>query len=291
LWPNITSLGAAEPEEILKAWAGLGYYSRARNLKKCADIVCGELGGVFPTTAKELKKLPGIGEYTSAAIAAIAFGERVGVVDGNVERVMARVHAISTPLPRARLEIQLLVSNLVPRQRPGDFAQAMMDLGATLCTPKNPGCRRCPWQMWCKANSQSRQGEFPVKLPKKIPPVRRSAAFVAMSAGGEILLRKRGDKGMLAGMSEVPSGDWSASRDGATGIDGAPFRANWQHSGVVRHTFTHFQIEMKVYCCLLARRANVDGWWVHRDVIMDEALPTLMKKNLGVALGYLEEVE
>jgi len=290
LWPRIEDLAGAELEDILKAWAGLGYYSRARNLKKCADIIWHEFGGVFPSGIDELKKLPGIGDYTSAAIAAIAFGRNVPVVDGNVERVTARVNLIETPLPRTKAEIHSLVERLVPETRPGDFAQAMMDLGATICTPKNPSCISCPWQDNCRAFAQSRQREFPVKAVKKSMPVRTSAAFVAMTAHGEILLRKRSDKGMLAGMSEVPSGEWSASTNGDSSVEGAPISANWQYCGKVRHSFTHFYIEMKVYFCLLNSRAKVDGWWVHRDIVNEEALPTLMKKIVALALSSQKEV-
>ena len=283
-WPSLQDLAAADQEDVLKMWAGLGYYSRARNLKKCADIVVADYGGIFPRSAIELKNLPGIGDYTSAAIAAIAYGENIAVVDGNVERVMARRHEISTPLPAAKNEIRKLVSQLVPTKRPGDFAQAMMDLGATICLPKNPNCAQCPWSENCGARENSTQLSFPVKAPKKAKPLRRTAAFVLINEGHEIFLRKRPESGMLAGMSEVPSGDWSVRKDGAMGVDAAPIKGEWCDVGTVRHVFTHFTLEMKVYFCTGIKPPKMNGWWVHRDSVMDEALPSLMKKAITLAL-------
>jgi len=288
-WPTIKDLARAELEEVLKAWAGLGYYSRARNLKKCAQIVCEEYQGQFPDDIALLKKLPGIGEYTSAALSAIAFGRPVAVVDGNVERVMTRIHAISTPVSDSKRQIRELTSRLVPVERPGDFAQAVMDLGATICTPKNPSCDRCPWQMICQAHLQFDPVNFPVKIAKKIIPKRNGAAFVAITQRGEILLRKRADKGMLAGMSEVPSTGWSSRQDGETGIEAAPFSGKWLTAGQVTHQFTHFHLAMKVYYCLLNDRAKVDGWWVTAENVMDEALPNLMKTALTLALEKIKD--
>lgn len=295
-WPTLEHLANAELEAVLKAWAGLGYYSRARNLKKCAQIVASQYGGNFPSTAAELKQLPGIGDYTSAAIAAIAFGEPVAVVDGNVERVMARKHAIKTPVKQIKGEIKSLTQKLVPEQRAGDFAQAMMDLGAVICTAKNPSCGICPWQDNCIANELGIQNELPARSPVKTKPNRYGAAFVAMTPAGEILLRKRPDKGMLAGMSEVPTTNWSARQDGETGMDAAPFAANWHHVGAVQHTFTHFHIDIKVYFCQLSERAtlaNLDAgqikrkhWWVASHRVMEEALPSLMKKIVVQALEF-----
>ena len=286
-WPSLQEMAATDLEDVLKMWAGLGYYSRARNLKKCADLVVAEYGGVFPRSAFELKKLPGIGDYTSAAIAAIAYGENIAVVDGNVERVMARRHEISTPLPAAKNEIRKLVSQLVPTKRPGDFAQAMMDLGATICLPKNPDCGQCPWSDNCGARKNSTQLSFPVKAPKKAKPLRRTAAFVMINDDHEIYLRKRPEAGMLAGMSEVPSGDWSVRKDGATGVDAAPVKGDWREAGTVRHVFTHFTLEMKVYFYTGTKSLKMNGWWVHRDAVMDEALPSLMKKAIALALEEL----
>lgn len=285
LWPTLESLAKADLEDVLKAWAGLGYYSRARNLKKCAELVARHHGGQFSAKADELAKLPGIGPYTSAAIAAIAFGKSVCVVDGNVERVISRVYAISTPLPRAKAAIHQLTQALVPEIRAGDFAQAMMDLGATVCTPKNPNCKICPWHATCEARKRGTPKQFPVKIAKKKIPTRHGAAFVAMNDDGFILLRKRRGSGMLAGMSEVPTTDWSAQQDGETGINAAPFSADWTHTDDVSHVFTHFKLTMKVYSCRTKQYKDVDGWWVHRDKVMDEALPELMKKIIRSATG------
>ncbi len=284
LWPTLADMAAAETEDILKAWAGLGYYSRARNLKKCADLVITDYGGRFPTSASELIKLPGIGPYTSAAIAAIAFGESVAVVDGNVERVISRYHAINIPLPAAKTSIGQLTGKLVPATRPGDFAQALMDLGATICTPKIPKCAICPWQDGCKAKRYSIQTKYPVKAARKKIPVRTGAAFVAINSSGEILLRKRAQKGMLAGMSEVPTSDWSAQQNGKSGPDGAPFCADWIHVGEIKHAFTHFRLKLNVYYCQLVEDIHTNGWWVHRDNVMEEALPELMKKAIRIAM-------
>ena len=280
-WPNVQDLADADLEDILKAWAGLGYYSRARNLKKCAEMICRQFDGLFPANATELMKLPGIGPYTSAAISAIAFGKSEAVVDGNVERVISRMYSIKTPLPRSKPEIYQLTKSLVPEFRAGDIAQAMMDLGATICTPKNPACNECPWVEHCSARANGLQTQYPVKLPKKIPPTRRGAAFIAMTKDGYFLLRKRPERGMLAGMSEVPSTNWSAQHDGETGVNAAPMTGEWCHIGDVRHTFTHFKLDMKVYYCQVQK---TDGWWVHRDLIIGEALPVLMKKVITLAL-------
>ena len=289
LWPTLNDLANSELEDVLKAWAGLGYYSRARNLKKCADIIYLEYQGKFPGDVELLKKLPGIGEYTSAAISAIAFGKQVAVVDGNVERVISRIHAISTPVSNAKNEIRELTGLLVPTERPGDFAQAVMDLGATICTPKKPSCDRCPWQADCKAHLQFDPGDFPVKTPKKAIPKRTGAAFVAITQRGEILLRKRSGKGMLAGMSEVPSTHWSSRQDGETDIGAAPFSGKWLTAGQVTHLFTHFHLAMKVYYCVLGDRAKVDGWWVKKENVMNEALPNLMKKAITLALEKIKD--
>ena len=288
-WPSLNELAASDLEDVLKMWAGLGYYSRARNLKKCADLIAGEYGGEFPATAKELRTLPGIGAYTSAAIAAISFGEKIAVIDGNVERVMARRHEIATSLPTAKKQIGALVGLIVPKERPGDFAQAMMDLGATVCTPKNPACIKCPWQDNCGAYANSRQNFYPVKPPKKAKPLRRTAGFVLLNTKGQVFLRKRPQSVMLAQMSEIPSGDWSLHRDGAMGIDAAPIKAGWKNAGTLRHAFTHFSLEMKVYCCVSQNPPTIEGWWVAKESVMDEALPSLMKKAIRLALVELKK--
>lgn len=285
LWPAVGALAASEQDDVMKAWAGLGYYSRARNLKKCAEIVASEHGGMFPDTVAELKKLPGIGDYTASAIAAIAFGRAEPVVDGNVERVISRLNAITVQLPEAKNDICAQTAELVPSDRPGDFAQAMMDLGATICTPKKPACIVCPLRDICRALADGDPERFPVKAPKKAKPLRRGAAFVAMREDGAVLLRKRADSGLLGGMSEVPTTGWTARLDGETGIAAAPFAANWQKSGTIRHVFTHFELELAVYAVKEVDAAfSGDGWWSSRDELPGEALPTVMKKVIEAAL-------
>ena len=294
LWPTITDLATCQTNEVLKAWSGLGYYSRARNLKKCAEIIYHQHLGVFPSNAVELKELPGIGEYTSAAIGAIAFGEPIAVVDGNVERVMSRRYAMVQPINRAKVEIRRLTQELVPNHRPGDFAQAMMDLGATVCTPKKPSCEICPWQKDCRAFKQGKQTDYPVKVTAKTKLRRKGAAFVVVNEAGEILLRQREMKGMLAGMSEVPTSDWSAAKDGDTSIDAAPMAADWKYRGFIRHSFTHFHLEMNVYYAQVDKSAaediKIDGWWVKQESIMKEALPSLIKKVLVMATNKFEGI-
>lgn len=285
LWPDVGSLAASDQEEVMKAWAGLGYYSRARNLKKCAEIVASDHDGVFPDTAAALKKLPGIGDYTASAIAAIAFDRAEAVVDGNVERVISRLASIATPLPEAKSEIRSLTASMVPSDRPGDFAQAMMDLGATVCTSKKPACFVCPLRDTCKAVAEGDPERFPVKPTKRAKPLRKGAAFVAVRSDGAVLLRKRTENGLLGGMSEVPTTGWTARLDGETGPDAAPFTADWQKSGTIRHVFTHFELELTVYS---ARSVDVSApagcWWSSQHALPDEALPTVMKKVIEAAL-------
>jgi A/G-specific adenine glycosylase len=253
LWPTVADLAACDTEDVMKAWAGLGYYARARNLKKCAEAVVADHGGVFPNTVEGLQSLPGIGDYTSAAIAAIAFDRRALVMDGNVERVVSRLFAVREALPGAKPLLKAHLDTLTPNDRPGDFAQAMMDLGATICTPKRPACSLCPWRENCLALMTDDPEKFPVKAQKKDKPVRQGAAFVAVDSGGRVLLRKRIDSGLLGGMTEVPTTAWTSNRDGATGADAAPFAADWRLCGVITHVFTHFELRLTVY------RADVSG--------------------------------
>ena len=284
-WPEITDLARAEPDDIMKAWAGLGYYSRARNLKKCADLIASERGGAFPDSEAGLRDLPGIGAYTAAAIAAIAFGRPAAVMDGNVERVMSRLYEIRTPLPESKPAIRALLEELVPAERPGDFAQAMMDLGATVCTPKRPRCMLCPLREDCRAILSGDPELLPVKGAKAEKPLRRGAAYVAVRDDGAILLRTRPEKGLLGGMSEVPTTGWTARVDGDTGAESAPFPATWRRAGSISHVFTHFALELDVY------RAEVDGIatpaghrWSPVSAVHDEALPTVMKKVIESAI-------
>lgn len=285
-WPDAAALAAASEDDILKAWAGLGYYSRARNLKKCADAVAAEHGGQFPRTSEALRALPGIGDYTAAAIAAIAFSEPIAVVDGNVERVVTRLFAIETPLPEAKKQIRALTQDLTPTERPGDFAQAMMDLGATICTPRRPACLHCPLRDDCRALDAGDPERFPVKPPKKAKPVRRGAAYVLARSDGAILLEKRGDKGLLAGMTQVPTTGWTARADGATDTSAAPLRsANWVACGTVAHVFTHFELRLDVFRAGGHVAPETNQWWCAAGDLDGEALPTVMKKVLGLALN------
>lgn len=278
-------MSRASEDDILRAWAGLGYYSRARNLKKCADIIVADYDGKFPDNAAELKKLPGIGDYTSAAISTIAFDRPAPVVDGNIERVISRLFAIETPLPAAKVQIKELVAQIMPLQRSGDFAQAMMDLGATICTPRKPSCILCPLKEECIALKTSDPELFPFKAPKKARPVRHGSAFVAINTDQQVLLRKRTAKGLLHNMSEVPGSFWDARTDGATDISAAPFMAKWQFEGIITHIFTHFELHLHVY-----RADNIesiitnDGWWVPIQDLRNEALPTVMKKVISAAI-------
>ncbi|GAA0592027.1 A/G-specific adenine glycosylase [Paenochrobactrum glaciei] len=283
-WPTIDALAAADDDDIMRAWAGLGYYSRARNLKKCADLVVADYGAGFPQNAAELKKLPGIGDYTSAAIAAIAFNQPEPVVDGNVERVITRLYAITTALPQAKPQIRELTEAITPIDRPGDFAQAMMDLGATICTPKRPACALCPLNDSCLALKDHDPEHFPVKAPKKDRPIRLGAAFVAEAGDGSILLRKRTEKGLLQNMAEVPGSVWNSRIDGSTDLTAAPFASDWRNAGVITHIFTHFELHLTVYHATGADKRQVnDGWWSAPDMLAGEALPTVMKKAIAAA--------
>jgi A/G-specific adenine glycosylase len=285
LWPRVEDLAAADAEDVMKAWAGLGYYARARNLKKCAEAVARDHGGRFPDTSEALRALPGIGDYTSAAIAAIAFDEQVAVMDGNVERVIARIFRIEDALPSAKPTFRQHLATLTPNERPGDFAQAMMDLGATICTPKRPACALCPWRDGCRALHEGDPERYPVKAGRKARPVRLGAAYVAIDGRGSVLLRKRPPEGLLGGMSEVPTTAWTANRDGGAGIDHAPFVADWQPCGTVTHVFTHFELRLSVYRADLRKRPeDDDGWWVPVTNLDAEALPTVMKKAISAAI-------
>ena len=284
-WPTVIDLARAEDEDVMKAWAGLGYYARARNLKKCAEAVAFEHGGVFPDTEAGLKALPGIGDYTAAAIAAITFNRQSAVLDGNVERVISRLHTVETPLPAAKPQMRALVAAMTPAERPGDFAQAMMDLGATICTPRRPACALCPLNASCRALAETDPELFPRKAAKKEKPVRRGAAFVAEDETGAVYLRKRGTSGLLGGMTEVPGSHWTARIDGETGPEAAPFAADWAACGTVTHVFTHFELRLSVYRAMVSRTAARDnGWWQNRETLDGEALPTVMKKAIRQAI-------
>lgn len=289
-WPTVECLAAADEEDVMKAWAGLGYYSRARNLKKCADMVEHEHAGKFPETEDDLLKLPGIGPYTAAAIAAIAFNRPAAVVDGNVERVLSRLKQIETPLPDAKPEIKSVMADLTPQERPGDFAQAVMDLGATICTPRRPACGLCPWMNDCKVQNSNLAETLPRKAPKMEKPTRYGAAFVAVDQEtGAVLLRRRPPKGLLGGMTEVPGTDWSETFDPESALGHAPFPSDWKMKPTeVKHTFTHFHLRLTVFRADAhhAVLSKVEGaWWSPALSLEEEALPTVMRKVLAAALN------
>jgi len=287
LFPDVFALAAAPTEAVMSAWAGLGYYSRARNLHACAKAIVEVHGGIFPETPDALRALPGIGEYTSAAIASIAFNRVATVVDGNVERVISRLYAIEEPLPGSKPQIKALTTTLVPEDRPGDFAQAMMDLGATLCSPKSPSCILCPFSGSCAAQKRGDAETFPRKTPKKEGQLRRGAAFVLLREDGAILVRTRPDKGLLGGMTEVPGTEWSASFKAKDVTTLAPIEAEWTKlRGHVRHVFTHFPLELTIYAARCSKRKSAPqgARFVSLDALDQEALPSVMKKAITFAL-------
>jgi A/G-specific adenine glycosylase len=285
-WPGVAQLAAAPVEEIMKMWAGLGYYSRARNLHACAQAVVTRFGGRFPADEADLLLLPGIGAYTAAAISSIAFDRRAVVVDGNVERVIARLFVVEEVLPGAKPAIRRLADSITPAKRPGDFAQAMMDLGATICTPRNPACAICPLLGSCEAQRQGTPETYPRKAPKSAKATRYGAAFVALRPDGALLVRTRPPKGLLGGMTEVPGTDWLPR---ATIVDasGAPLRALWtRQPDIVRHVFTHFPLELIVYRATIpaSTPAPPGMRWISSNEIAGEAFPTLFRKVLTVGL-------
>ncbi len=287
-WPRVEDLAAAPLDDVLTAWAGLGYYARARNLHRCAREVAEGLNGRFPDSEAALRALPGIGPYTAAAIAAIAFGRPATVVDGNVERVVARLFAVETPLPAAKPELRRLAATLTPEARPGDYAQAMMDLGATVCLSRKPRCLFCPLQVDCAARVHGIAETLPARSPKPERPTRRAVAFWTVNPAGSILLRRRPEKGLLGGMMELPSTDWrEAAWAEAEARAQAPLAADWSAlPGLVRHTFTHFHFEITVWAGRAPRgAAPAGGRWVAIDALGDQALPSVMRKIVKHALA------
>jgi A/G-specific adenine glycosylase len=293
-WPDLNALAAASLDEVLAAWAGLGYYARARNLHACARAVVERYGAQFPTSESALSELPGIGAYTAAAIAAIAFDQAATPVDGNIERVIARLYALATPLPAGKAEIARHARALTPSRRPGDFAQALMDLGATICTPRRPACALCPWNRSCAAHARGEAELFPYRAPKREAQLRRGAAFFARRADDCVLLRTRPARGLLGGMAEVPTTAWAADFDDSQALAQAPRfgasqkRVAWRKmAGVVRHVFTHFPLELTVYRSELPRQAAAPAGtrWTAIAQLGDEALPSLMRKVVAHGLG------
>jgi A/G-specific adenine glycosylase len=303
-WPDVTALGRASLDDVLRMWAGLGYYSRARNLHACAVAVLRDHGGVFPDTEDGLRSLPGIGPYTAAAIAAIAFGRRTMPVDGNIERVVSRLFAIEEPLPQSKPLVRQFAETLLfdscasaeksragdEKSRAGDSAQALMDLGASICTPKKPACSLCPLNESCVARRRGDQESFPRKAAKKSGELRRGAAFV-VTRGDELLVRTRPETGLLGGMTEVPGSDWRATQDDEAARKQAPQLAGaprWHRRvGVVNHVFTHFPLELVVYTAQVAARTRAPKGmrWVPIATLAGEALPNVMRKVIAHGLG------
>ena len=284
MWPQVEDLAAAKDEDVMAAWAGLGYYTRARNLLKCARIVASELDGKFPSTEAELQKLPGIGPYTSAAIASIAFDQPATVLDGNVERVMSRIFAALEPLPDVKPVLRAHAESLTPQTRPGDYAQAVMDLGATICTPRNPDCGRCVWKAGCAAQAQGIAETLPRKRPKAEKPVRYGTVYIAQK-GNKVLVEKRPEKGLLGGMFGWPGTDWKEDSPKAV----SPFSADWSVAPeTVSHVFTHFRLELNV------ATSQVSGDYIElenlhfRGIEIVDAMPTVMRKAWKVAQNRLK---
>ena len=279
-WPTVTDLAAAEDAEVMGEWAGLGYYARARNLLKCARAVVAGHGGRFPDTRDALMDLPGIGPYTAAAIAAIAFDRAETVVDGNVERVMARLFAVETPLPAVKPELTRLAADLTPQTRPGDYAQAVMDLGATICTPRSPACGICPWSGPCRARALGLQAGLPRKAPKKPKPVRHGMVYIVRRDDGAWLLETRPDSGLLGGMLGWPTTEW-----GEAPAEAPPLATDWHDPGLeVRHTFTHFHLRLALRTARVGTDARpVRGVFIAPAAFRPTDLPTVMRKAYDVA--------
>jgi A/G-specific adenine glycosylase len=286
-WPTVEALAAAELDQLLHAWQGLGYYARARNLHRAARIVAKEHGGRLPEDEVGLRKLPGIGAYTAAAITAIAFGRKATPVDGNVERVVARLFALRTPLPGAKPELRHLAESLTPGRRAGDFAQAMMDLGATVCVVGRPKCMLCPLATECQGRAEGIAEALPAREPKALRPLKHGIVFWIERADGAVLLRRRPENGLLGGMMEFPSTPWREkpwTKAAAKAI--APVSATWQEiPGIVRHGFTHFELELSLLRAATAK--DVEGRWSRIDRLSELALPSLMKKVARHALAQI----
>lgn len=286
IWPTVHDLAAADDAAVMAEWAGLGYYARARNLLKCARAVVTDHGGAFPDTYDDLLTLPGIGPYTAAAISAIAFDRASVVVDGNVERVMARMYAVDTPLPAAKPQLTAHAAALTPRTRPGDYAQAVMDLGATICTPRSPACGICPWVHDCQARQQGIAAELPKKTLKAPKPVRHGVVYAGRTPDGAWLMETRPEKGLLGGMLGFPGSDWAE-----TPSDHAPpAKADWQTAGEVRHTFTHFHLVLTVMAATI-HSPPARGHLIDATTFRPNDLPTLMRKAHGVAISVLPPIE
>jgi len=284
-FPNVAALACADASDVMAAWAGLGYYARARNLHACAQAVVA-LGG-FPATLDGLRALPGIGPYTAAAIAAIAFGVPAVPIDGNVERVVSRLYAITTALPAAKPEIAAAAAGLGMERdaqaRPSDFAQALFDLGATLCTPTNPACVLCPLSAGCAARQQGIAASLPRKAPKPVRPRRFGVQFWLTDAAGQVLLRHRPPRGLLGGMTELPGTPWRADTwTEAEALEHAPITAAWTHLGDINHVFTHFELQLGVLAASVPV-IQADGFLLAQAGLAQAALPSVMRKCVRLA--------
>jgi len=278
-WPAVADLAAAADADVMAAWAGLGYYARARNLLACTRAVANKHGGVFPRTEAELLTLPGVGAYTAAAVAAIAFGQATNVVDGNVERVMARLFAVRTPLPRARTELKSLAGRFVSDDRPGDWAQALMDLGATVCRPRSPRCDDCPVSLFCAARAQGDPELYPVKAAKAARPRRSGIVWILLDPTGQVAVVTRPDRGLLGGMIGLPTSDWLAEGDSTPVAANPPAQADWQDAGAIDHIFTHFSLTLAVQVARVEKAAITGVEWMSLDGA-EKALPTVFAKAL-----------
>lgn len=284
-WPDVTALAKADLDDVLVAWQGLGYYARARNLHKCARVVADAHGGRFPNTVDGLLELPGIGPYTARAIAAIAFNRAAMPVDGNIERVTARLFNIETPLPQGKADIAAKAETFTSDHRPGDFAQAMMDLGATVCTPKSPKCLLCPLADFCEARKKGSPERLPARVPKKARPERCCVMFWLENGDGGVLLRKRPESGLLGGMTELPSTPWreGAWPDADEIVAHQPVDMDWAPvDGEAVHVFTHFRLTIRLLKGTARAGANTDGFWVRPEDFPAHALPTVIKKAVGL---------
>lgn len=283
-WPTIQSLAQADLDEVLTAWAGLGYYARARNLYKCAQIIAQERGGVFPQDLKDLQSLPGIGPYTAAAIASIAFDREASAVDGNVERVVARYFKIETPLPAAKVEMREKAALLVKEvSRPGDFTQALMELGATVCTPRQPKCDRCPWRKMCRGLKAGIAQDLPKPAPAVQKPVRYGVALLHVRKDGRFLIRRRPEKGLLGGMYEIPSTPWVENPKALNKLP-PEISADIIKADTVRHTFTHFHLHLAVAVIKAKLPVRAGETWVNLEQMTKFALPTVMRKVVNLAV-------
>ena len=282
-WPTVHAMAAAALDDILGQWAGLGYYARARNLHKCAVVVCRDHNGIFPDTEDALRTLPGIGDYTAAAIAAIAFDRRAVVVDGNIERVVARLFAIDTPLPAAKTEMRMRAAQIWPAKRSGDFAQGLMDLGSAICRPRSPNCSVCSISSVCDAFAMGKQEEYPKKPKKKAKPKRQGAVFALFNSKGEMLFERRPEKGLLGGMLGLPGTQWVATLPTNLFVD-APAEGRWNEVGEITHIFTHFHLTLSVYSAQAPKgfRRKQDQQWVAPAKV---SLPTVMKKAVELAVN------